>query len=191
MVRWGSSSDGRAKSGTGLPISAEGSALRSTASSCRCFLSLRVFRNKPARPRNRISGMSIQGLRTAWLSFYRLSGSTTGAQTIALVRRCQQTAQGHEDTAPPDPAYKRLDVHTDGPGPQFLIQRLAHGDKQVTGQSGVDTGLGHGHVLHGVQTLFRVQRGDLAVVAIDLDDALIGDPVRPFEVGRALEHEAV
>src|SRR5690606_10854513 len=47
------------------------------------------------------------------------------------------------------------------------------------------------HVLYGIQTLLRPQRGDTALAAVDLDDALIGNPVRAFPVGRALEQEAV
>src|SRR5690606_20368064 len=79
----------------------------------------------------------------------------------------------------------------DGPGAILLVKRLTHGNEQVAGQTGMDTGFGHRHVLHRVQALLRTQRGDPAVIAVHVNDALIGDPVRALPVGGALEHEAV
>src|SRR5690606_40932992 len=47
------------------------------------------------------------------------------------------------------------------------------------------------YVRHRVQALLRTQRGDPAAIAVHVNDALIGDPVRALPVGGALEHEAV
>ncbi|MNZ65488.1 hypothetical protein D3C78_836840 [compost metagenome] len=80
-------------------------------------------------------------------------------------------------------------MHAHGPG--AVVQRLAQGNVQVAGETGIDAGLGHHRLLHGIEPLLGVQRGHFTAIAADDDGALVGNEVRPFEVLGALEQELI
>ncbi len=76
-------------------------------------------------------------------------------------------------------------------GPRPITQRLTQRDIKVAGEARIDTRLGHRHLLHGVQALFRVQRGDLLVAVEHANGRLVRREVRSFVMHRAFEDELI
>src|SRR5690606_8762019 len=75
--------------------------------------------------------------------------------------------------------------------PGAVFQRLAQRDIKITGEPRIDAGLGHRHLLHRIQALFRMQDGNLSLAIENADGAFVGGEVGSVEMARTLEDEAV
>src|SRR5712664_3677308 len=83
--------------------------------------------------------------------------------SITTVTRREQSAERHDEAAAPDPVDERLVLHAYQPG--LGVERIAERDIQVARQPRVDRGLGHRHVLHGVDTLLRVHHRNRSTIS--------------------------
>src|SRR5699024_811266 len=82
-----------------------------------------------------------------------------------LVRNRQQTSQGHQQPAAPDPAHEWPVVQSNAPG--IIVQRLAHRHVQVPQHAGRNAGFGHDITAGQIAAFLRIDLRDPAPLAGD------------------------